>query len=1012
MKRVVFHASLTLVLFLMVATDILAVDVPFGAVQVISTSAGTDSESVVVVDLDGDGDLDLVSTVLAQKVVWFENTDGAGTFGGQNVIHDTATFFHEIYFADLDGDGDYDVLSASQNADAIAWYENRLNDGVNNDFNPTQQIISTAADDAYSVFAADLDGDGDLDVLSASANDDKIAWYENRLNDGVNNDFNPTQQVISTAADVATSVFAADLDGDGDLDVLSASYQDDKIAWYENTTGTGTFGGQQVISTAANGPGSVHAADLDGDGDLDVLSASVLDDKIAWYENRLNDGVSNDFNPAQNVISTTAEGASSVYAADLDGDGDLDVLSSSKTDDTIAWYENTTGTGVFSAEEIIDTAFDKAEWVTTGDLDGDGDLDVVASAEQDSKIAWFENLSIHRSAYFPQQSVISTFADYPVDIISADVDGDGDLDVLAAFNNDNLIAWYENPGGNPFTFTPHSISSAALGAQSVAVADVDRDGDLDVLSASQADDKIAWYANNGVAVFGAPQVISTAADGASSVCVADVDHDGDVDVLSASQFDGEIVWYESDGASPPAFSDHLISSLADGALGVIAVDLDGDGDIDSVSVSPGDGDTGGKLAWYENTDGAGTFGSQQVISTAVGLSAVLAKDVDRDGDVDLLSTSTSENAVYWYENDGSQNFLEHVISTNAFGASSVVAFDLDRDGDVDVVSASQLDDKIAWYESDGAATPTFTERVITEDPDGTGVLQGDADQADTVFVVDLDSDGDMDVLSASSIDDKIAWYENLGGQVAFEVMDRAQRVFLNAQVEDLFSVELFHRGRAGDSDSELACLHLLFEESQGTSLNASEANALFEELRLYLDDGSGSFEAGVDLQVASLDTFTGGAAALTLTDGDVYVQVPFGSTKKFFVVLQMAADASAQTPDHFVATHQVMDCANAAEDSSHDIPLSIEFADDVSTGRIDTVIYTSSCTAPFDLNLESATVSNPTTCQAGTIIRAGNAFIVAAPGGDLTCQAGEGIQLLNGFEVEAGAVFTTEVNPG
>ena len=89
-----------------------------------------------------------------------------------------------------------------------------------------------------------------------------------------------SQQVITTAADSATSVYATDLDGDGDADVLSASELDNKIAWHENLGG-GSFGAQQVITTAANGAFSVYATDLDGDGDADVLSASKWDEKIA-----------------------------------------------------------------------------------------------------------------------------------------------------------------------------------------------------------------------------------------------------------------------------------------------------------------------------------------------------------------------------------------------------------------------------------------------------------------------------------------------------------------------------------------------------------------------------------------------------------------------------------------------------------------------------------------------------------------------------------------------------------
>ena len=92
----------------------------------------------------------------------------------------------------------------------------------------TENIISTNADGAYSVYATDVDGDGDMDVLSASREDDKIAWYEN---DG-NQVF--TEQVVTANADNALSVYATDVDGDGDMDVLSASSNDDKIAWYEN----------------------------------------------------------------------------------------------------------------------------------------------------------------------------------------------------------------------------------------------------------------------------------------------------------------------------------------------------------------------------------------------------------------------------------------------------------------------------------------------------------------------------------------------------------------------------------------------------------------------------------------------------------------------------------------------------------------------------------------------------------------------------------------------------------
>jgi len=130
----------------------------------------------------------------------------------------------------------------------------------------TERVISTTADGANTVFVADIDGDGASDVLSASGNDDKIAWYEN--DGGSLPSF--SEHIISTNADSAWSVFARDVDGDGDTDVLSASIDDDKIAWYESDGGSPPGFTERVISTAANGAYSVFAADVDGDGDTDV----------------------------------------------------------------------------------------------------------------------------------------------------------------------------------------------------------------------------------------------------------------------------------------------------------------------------------------------------------------------------------------------------------------------------------------------------------------------------------------------------------------------------------------------------------------------------------------------------------------------------------------------------------------------------------------------------------------------------------------------------------------------
>ena len=316
----------------------------------------------------------------------------------------------------------------------------------------------------------------------------------------------------------ARCVRTADLDGDGDLDMLSGSWEDGKIAWYENTDGAGTFGPQQVITTAAFRLWSVYAADLDGDGDLDVLSASRrLDSEwggIAWYENTDGDGT---FGPGK-VIST-GHGNGIAYVADLDGDGDLDVLSPDKAEEAVdgenlVWHENIDGAGNFGPAQVIDTPMNGGFMsLHAADLDGDGDQDILAGSSQgyprETRIVWYENIVVqgqrrfipyHEFAWGGQSASV-----FVVSLDVADLDGDGDPDVLAGSNSAvDDVSWYENTDGAGHFGREHVITTNVDHLMSVHAADLDGDGDLDVLSASDFDDKIAWYENtDGAGTFGA-----------------------------------------------------------------------------------------------------------------------------------------------------------------------------------------------------------------------------------------------------------------------------------------------------------------------------------------------------------------------------------------------------------------------------------------------------------------------------------------------------------------------------
>ena len=236
-------------------------------------------------------------------------------------------------------------------------------------------------------------------------------------------------------------VNAADLDGDGDLDLYSASDSDDVVAWYENLGGRPLRFQRRLVDNNANYVRSAYAADLDGDGDLDLMSASANDHRIAWYENL----GGRPLRFRSRAIANSVMGALHVYADDLDGDGDMDVLSASELDNTIAWYENQ---GHFSAtfvKRVITAGAPGVHAVFTGDVDQDGDTDVIAAIEFSNTVAWYENDGGAVPRFTEHIIVNSTIATHG--IYAADVDGDGDLDVLSASRDDGKISWFENRGG-------------------------------------------------------------------------------------------------------------------------------------------------------------------------------------------------------------------------------------------------------------------------------------------------------------------------------------------------------------------------------------------------------------------------------------------------------------------------------------------------------------------------------------------------------------------------------------
>jgi VCBS repeat protein len=336
-----------------------------------------------------------------------------------------------------------------------------------------------------------------------------------------------------------------------------------------------TFSTKQLVSPVINGllPFDVRTEDIDQDGDLDITVAAYSG-RISWFEN---DGAHPPGPWLEHVLTEFADGANTAVAARVDGDADIDFLSTAFNLDSIAWYENG-GDGLSWSTRPLTFTARLAIDVCVADLDGDGDNDAISASGFDGEIAWYENPGVFDNYWGVRVIGAAT------SIEAADLDQDGDPDIVAG------SVWFDSDGGSPPAFVTRPVAASPAYADAVTVMDVDRDGDPDILTAGQEDDRIVWYENDGSWPPGwTTRVVSTAADFATGVYGADLDGDADVDLLSSSFMDDTIAWYENDGGSPPSWTERAISTTAQGARSVYAADLDDDGDKDVLSASQSDG---------------------------------------------------------------------------------------------------------------------------------------------------------------------------------------------------------------------------------------------------------------------------------------------------------------------------------------------------------------------------------------------------------------------------------------
>lgn len=389
-----------------------------------------------------------------------------------------------------------------------------------------------------------------------------VNWYSSP--GSIELDFSPPMEHVVTASYIYVNhAYPVDIDGDNDMDILGAAgrysppyFFSGRIDWWENTTGSGTDWLHHMVDDSFTSAPSICSADLDGDGDNDVVGGARGNvNDLAWWDNA--DSVGNTWTRLD--IPSSVQDATSVFAADINDDGNTDILASDGSSNKIVWLNNVDGSGMNWTEYTIDNSFNNAVDVFSADINGDGDMDALGAAFNGDKISWWENVDGSGTSW--NEHVVDNDFNGARSVFAADVDGDGDNDILGAASLAWSVTWWENTDGSGTAWIEHTISNNFNYAYAVYASDMDDDGDSDVLGASFFGDDIVWWENtNGSGLDWFEHVVDGNFDGAKDVATADMDGDNDPDVIGAAQEDADISWWDVTCCTG---SGELVSSIYD-----------------------------------------------------------------------------------------------------------------------------------------------------------------------------------------------------------------------------------------------------------------------------------------------------------------------------------------------------------------------------------------------------------------------------------------------------------------
>ena len=693
-------------------------------------------------DIDSDGYNDIIvhtwgtnrGEIADGSLVWYQYPN----WEKKLIIANKSFFGDEIKSADINGDGDFDVVVPYGNdfTPGIYLYENT--NGVGTSWNEIDLgYAGTLDSEIKDIHIKDIDLDGKLDIFVRTKSH-AVVFYQNNITSWVE---------MTTSLVEREGSIIGDVDGDGYEDFIANGY------WLKNPTGRVNNWVRYNIDpkwyseSNANWRDNavrVQLQDLNGDGKKDVVfsQAEKPGFNVSWYESD---------NPAAGINSwirhdvEVVDYAHTLRVEDWDNDGDYDILAGSTTwrvtPDVVIFLND--GLGNFVREDIEDENYIYAAAV--GDIDNDGDLDFVSSENwETSPIRLWRNnvssskLSLDNWDYIQvDDSRDSTF----FGITFSDLDNDSYGDIVSG----KYI--YKNPGGL-MNGTWNRITLPLL-IDAMIVTDVDGDQFSDVigveyLTSPAVTQNVYWLeATNSQATSWNSIVIGsidkTSHPSVQGYNVAQIILGGKSEII-LSAGNGREYYFVIPDNNPENGNWQRVMFTADGSEEGIGVgDVDSDGDVDIGSSGLNDQ----TFYWRENPGN----GSSLWISHLIGSISQNAfdrvsnfVDINDDGKLDVVVTEETNlggASTYWFEQPESLSsaWIKHVVVTQ-YTTNSLDVADMDNDGDFDIVTGEHRGNKeVSVWENDGNGN--FTKHLVE--------IGKESHLGTRVF--DLDGDGDLDVAS-------------------------------------------------------------------------------------------------------------------------------------------------------------------------------------------------------------------------------------------------------------------------